>query len=175
MRKITRVLCFSAVCMSVAFKAYAFQIEPRSVMATVGLGPSVNMGSRHLGAADAFMDLNILGEYAFTSQWSGTLAFDTGFARSVPVRIRMGGRYRFTHLKAPFSPYVSLELGHGWITRTHEGDPFWMGVRVAGGCDYFITRRWGVGVQTGIDMGGTTHSSTFFGTWDMLLTATQRF
>jgi hypothetical protein len=155
--------------------AYAFTLEPKSTLATVGLGPSVNIGSSRVGSSDAFMDLNILGEYLFTSHWSGTLSLDTAFARSVPVRIRVGGRYRFTQLKTPFAPYVSLELGHGWITHAGSGNPFWMGVRMAAGCDYFINNRWAAGIQSGIDMGGTTHRSFFFGTWDMLFTATQRF
>ena len=89
-----------------------------------------------------------------------------GEASSISTGVGAGAKYRF-HTKSAFSPYLKAALTM-YYTRYSVANfgfnTFSMYFQFGGGCDYFFSKRFGVGLELGFKPGfGTTGSVNGFG------------
>ena len=155
--------------------ALARTVEPGSFSVGGGIGPSIRLGST-LDAGRAYFLLRGQGEYAFTSQLSAVADLSLGIGSAVPLRLHLGGRYRFTNLDLPVSPYAQLQLSLGRLYNVLGANLGYVGARAGGGADYFLTKNLGVGGLLALDLGSTTGARpAFFGVVDIALYATYTF
>ena len=154
----------------VAREASARTVEPGSIIVGGAIGPSFKLGS-DLGMSSAYLMLNGTGEYVFTPEWSGIGSVALGLAGTIPVRVRLGGRYRITGAELPLSPYVQLEVSAGRMFDVLGANLNSFGVRAGGGADYFLSANWMVGVLGAIELARTTgERPANYSTLDLLLT-----
>ena len=155
--------------------AQARTVEPGSLMASAAIGPGFRLGSA-LGASTAYFLTDVQGEYAFTKELSVVGGLQLGLSASKPLRVRLGGRYRFTNLDLPVSPYGLVQLSFGRLWNVIGADLTTVGAFVGGGADYFLTAKLALGGQLGFDLSSTLSSrNAFYGMFEMLVTATYVF
>ncbi len=150
-------------------------VEPGTWSGSAGIGPGILMGSA-LGASGAYLELNVQGEYAFTKAVSAVGGLDFGISGSVPLRLRLGGRYRLTDLDLPVSPYGQVQLSFGRVWDVIGANLNTLGCYVGVGADYFLTAKLGVGGQLGMDLSSTLgERPAFYGIVEVLAYATYVF
>ncbi|MCK5690861.1 hypothetical protein KAI87_16390 [Myxococcota bacterium] len=155
-----------------ATEAQAITVEPGSLRASGFAGPAFKI-SNQLGGSGANLTLGGGLEYSVSSNISFVGDFSLGLAGTNPMRLRAGGRYRFTGLGLPVSPYAQAELSFAYLIDVINSNIPAVGIRTAGGADYFLTKEMSVGAQIGLDLARTiTDYPVTFGNLDFLAVAT---
>lgn len=155
--------------------AYAVNVEPGSLWGSFGLGPGFKLGTE-LGGSKAYALLDGDVNYSFTENLSVDGELTLGLANTIPWRWRLGGRYRFSDLKMPVSPYVLAQFSTGVLFDVIGANLWVVGGRFGGGADYFLTADIGVGAQLTFDLGSTLgQRPAFYGTSEILAYASYRF
>lgn len=150
-----KLLLLAAVSLGIsAAPADARVVEPGTVWVSSGVGTGVPLQT-NLGVTPVYGGLTVGSEYAFTSSLSADLELGLGVARMFPVRARAGGRYRFTGLGLPLSPYVQAQLSGGGLLNVLGANVPYVGGRAAVGVDYFITAHLATGLRTGLELGSS--------------------
>lgn len=154
--------CWFAPCVQ------ARNVDPGTLTAAFEIGPSFRLDNSLSGSrAYALMAGEV--DYAFTKNLSTIVDVGVGLGSGTPLRLHVGGRWRWADLGSPLSPFVQAQLGMGWLFDILGADLGWFGVRMGAGIDYFITERWGAGIILDMDLGSTTAArSAFFGTFDII-------
>ncbi len=166
---------FASCLLLVTTPALARTVEPGSFSLSAGIGPTIRLGST-LSAGRAYFVLQGQAEYDFTSELGAVADLSYGIGSSQPLRFHIGGRYRFTKLDLPVSPYAQLQFTAGRLYNVLGANLPYYGARVGGGADYFLTRNFGAGAMVGADLGSTTGDRpTFYGAIDILVYATYTF
>ncbi|MFH1810986.1 MAG: hypothetical protein ABIJ09_19755 [Pseudomonadota bacterium] len=136
----------------------AYEIKAGDQVVRAGAGGSFNFVRHRLVTREtpqALATLGLVYDYALTDSFSVTGALRPGVAdRYLDLPLAAGVRYRFPGLKAPLIPYAGAELV------VDLGVPLGppplhvnLGVRAAGGLEYFVTGNFGVGVEFGLETG----------------------
>lgn len=150
-------------------------MEPGTLTVSGGIGPSIRLGSL-LDAGGGYFVLQGQGEYSFSTQLSAVGDLSFGLGSSLPLRFHAGARYRITNLDLPVSPYAQLQLSLGKLFNVLGANLTYVGARLGGGADYFLTKNIGVGGLLALDMGSTTGiRPAFFGVVDILIYASYTF
>jgi hypothetical protein len=162
-----------AVCVGVSIAAgvaSARTMEPGNIVVGGGVGPSFKTGSE-LGMSSGYLMLNGLGEYVFTPEISGVASVAAGLAGTIPLRVRLGGRYRIIGGQLPLSPYVQLEASVSRLYDVLGTNLTSYGLRAGGGADYFLSANWMVGILGAWALARTTgERPASYSTIDGLLT-----
>ncbi len=172
MHRLPIVLLVLVVCagVSIAGVASARTMEPGNIVVGGGVGPSFKTGS-DLGMSSGYLMLNGIGEYVFTPQISGVASVAAGLAGTIPLRLRVGGRYRVIGGELPISPYVQLEVSAGRLYDVLGTNLTSVGLRAGAGADYFLSANWMVGVLGALELARTTgERPANYSTIDLLLT-----
>ncbi len=155
-----------------ASEAQAITVEPGSLRGSGFAGPAFKL-SGQLGGSGANLTVGGTLEYSISSQISFVGDVALGLADTLPMRLRAGGRYRFTGLKLPVSPYAQGELSFAYLVDVINANIPAIGIRAAGGADYFLTKDMSVGAQVGLDIARTvTDYPVTFGTLEFFALAT---
>jgi hypothetical protein len=152
------VLTALASTLLAADPAAAYQIKGGDQTVRAGAGGSFNFVRHRLVTREtpqALATLALVYDYALTDSFSVTGALRPGVADAyVELPLAVGARYRFAGLKAPLIPYAGAELVAGLGLPLGPPPPHVnLGLRVAGGLEYFITGNFGVGVELGLETG----------------------
>ncbi len=158
-----------------AADATARTVEPGTFALSGGVGPAFKLGSS-LGASSAYLHLMAQGEYSFNKSLSGVADVALGLAGTVPLRLHLGPRYRFADLDLPISPYVQAQISVGRLYGVLGADLTYIGARLGGGADYFLTANLALGGLVAVDFGSTTGDAPrFYGTVDVFAYASYIF
>ncbi len=173
MHRSPSVLLLLAVSVGVSIAAdtaSARTMEPGNIVIGGGIGPSFKTGSE-LGMSSGYLMLNGIGEYVITPEISGVASVAAGLAGTIPLRLRVGGRYRIVGGQLPISPYVQLEVSAGRLYDVLGTNLTSFGLRAGGGADYFLSANWMVGVLGAWELARTTgERPANYSTIDVLLT-----
>ena len=155
--------------------ASARSLEPGTVLVSGQIGPAFRLGSA-LGASDVYATLGVGGEYVFDANASAVADLNLSLAGTVPLRLHLGGRYRFDGLGLPVAPYAQAQLSLGKLFDVLGADLALVGARLAIGADYYLTSELGAGVLLGSELTTTRgERPAFFGVVDVLLYASYVF
>lgn len=139
------------------------------------IGPSFLFDGR-LGGSSAYLLVGGGVEYPFDKTLSATADLVFGLSGSQQLKIRGGGRYHFTGLDAPISPYAEGGVVFGRLFDLIGTDLGLYGVRVGAGADYFLTGDLIAGVKLGYEMTRTTGPRpVWFNQLEVLITASLVF
>ncbi len=166
------VACFVLV----TSPAAARTVDPGAFSLGGGVGPGLRLGSL-LDAGRFYLVLAGQAEYTLTSTVSTVGDVSFGFGSAFPLRLHIGGRYRFSDFGLPpISPYVQVQLSLGRILGVLGASLTYVGMRAGGGVDYFLTRNFAVGAVLGADGGFTTgERPALYNVFDLLVYATYTF
>lgn len=155
--------------------ATARTLEPGKPVAFGALGPTVLNDSR-LGGSDSFLLIGAGIEYPFSKRIGvvGDVAF--GLSGSQQLKLRGGGRYHWTDLDLPVSPYAEAQLVAGRLFDVIGTDLSFFGVRAGAGADYFLTARFLAGLKLGYEIARTRGPDpTAFAQIELLATVSMVF
>lgn len=155
--------------------AHGRTMEAGTFWVNGGMGPGLKLGER-MGGSDGFFMVNGGVEYTLTPRLSLVGDVDWGLASTVPFRLHVGARHRWTGWGGPFSPFAQVQLTAGTVFNTLGADLGLMGIRLSGGLDYFVTSRLAGGICAHWD-GNATLSPTpaFYGVMEVLATVSYSF
>jgi hypothetical protein len=161
-------------CLLFPLSALAVKLEPGSLTGSFGLGPGIKL-ARELGGSSAYFLLDPGIEYSLDPNFSLICNLTLGIADTIPWRWRFGGRYRFTGLQGPLSPYVQAQLSNGVLFDVIGANLWVLGARLGGGADYFLTKEISVGSNLTFDLGTTLgERPSFYGTMEVMVYAAYR-
>lgn len=154
--------------------AVAREVEPGEIRLSGGLGPTVRMPSK-LGAdgGEAYFNLAAGAAYAIDRRLSVIGRLQLGIGRSNPLRVQLGGQYRFISPALPLTPYVEAHLLVGSLFGVLGANLPLLGVGGALGADYDLSANFALGLALNADF--TTSLSrrgAFYGVVDILFYAT---
>jgi hypothetical protein len=156
-------------------EAQARNVEPGTIWLTGGPGFDLKMGSP-LGGSKAHFLLLAQGEYDFTKSLGIVAGVNLGLAGTVPLRFRVGGKYRLADLGLPIAPWGQAQLSVGRLFDVLGANLTTLGVNVAIGADYFLMANLAVGAMAGFDVSTTLgERPAFYGTFEFLAVASWSF
>ena len=151
-------LLFLALVLFSTSQAEAYQVRAGDQLVRAELGGRFNymrhrMVTRETPAALA--ELGLAYEYALLDSLSLVAGLRPGLADAyLDLPVLLGARYRFNGLNAPLTPYASAEAIFDLGLPLGPPPPhFGLGVRVAGGMEYFISSHLGLGASVGFSTG----------------------
>ncbi len=154
--------------------ALARNVEAGSMLVSAGVGGGIKMASPLGGdGTGGHLLLMAQGEYALSKALGAVVGVNLGLGSIVPLRLRLGGRYRLTDLGLPVVPYGQVQLSVGELFNVIGADLTTLGVHVAVGADYFLTADLAVGGSLGFDLSSTFGDRpAFYGTFEFMAVAT---
>jgi hypothetical protein len=163
------------LCLLFAGPAKARNVEPGKVVVSGLVGPSFRVGSR-LGGSSGYLMFMGAGEYTVSKNLSAVADLGAGIAGTVPLKLHAGARYRLADLELPLSPYAQAQLAFGRLYDVIGANVNYLGVRLGGGADYFITANIGVGALLAFELASTlAETKAFYGAFDVLAYASYTF
>ena len=111
----------------------------------------LNVATKATPAAGMILGADL--DWSFDGAWSLATSirpvFSPGF---VDVGVGIGAKYRVLQLEAPFIPFATAQVTSALGGPLGYGDThFNLGLRLAGGVDYFVMRDLAVGVEIGTE------------------------
>jgi hypothetical protein len=132
--------------------AHAYTVNPGDLLLRAVVGPSVNVMRLDVATKatpPAGLLVGVDFDYSFDGAWALTSSLRTTFSPGyLDGNLGVGAKYRVLQLNAPFIPYASAmavaaiggPLGYGDVHLN-------IGVRAAGGVDYFVRKNLSVGLE----------------------------
>lgn len=146
--------------------ASAGSIRAGDIRLMAGVGPGGNVGGSRLGAAAAYLILDLQASYAFSRSIGAVIEVGIGGAETtIPLRARVGLQFHIPGLRWPVLPYLGLQFSVAQLFNVLGADLTYLGARLAVGLDYLLTKTWGVGAVMAFDAGSTIgETPAFYGT-----------
>lgn len=156
MRRAFLVALFGLAPLLFSGAGQAYSVRSGDLLIRPVVGPSVNflrlsVATKKTPPAGLLfgvdLDYHVLREVAVTGSLRPT--FSPGFFDG---NLSLGAKYRLVQLEAPFIPYASAALAFAFGFPLGYGDAHGnLGLRLAGGVDYFVMRDLAIGVEVGIE------------------------